>query len=281
MRAMEEPLDPAHEASAATRRLVLFLEEAPEGERVRLSREELDHARVLRLAAGDACEGLDGAGRRWPLRVTEVRRGVPSLAVVGPEVAEPRPGEPGAELPWIELAVAWPRKNRAEPMIGDLVQLGAAAITPLSARYRGPEPCPEEPPARWAKLAREALKQCGRSWAPVLAGALTTEGLLEARPGAVLGLFDPGRGMSLDTWLRSLRPTPAGVGTQERPLVLVVGPEGGFAPEERDALLRAGATTLWLGPHVLRVETAARAAMAVCAAVLGSPDPRGSAHQVR
>jgi 16S rRNA (uracil1498-N3)-methyltransferase len=51
--------------------------------------------------------------------------------------------------------------------------------------------------------------------------------------------------------------------------VLVIGPEGGLTEGERDALRDSGASATWLGPHVLRVETAAEAAMAIAAVHLG------------
>ena len=51
--------------------------------------------------------------------------------------------------------------------------------------------------------------------------------------------------------------------SREQPLVLVVGPEGGLTEEERGALLEAGAGPVRLGPHVLRIETAAEAAVAI------------------
>ena len=63
-------------------------------------------------------------------------------------------------------------------------------------------------------------------------------------------------------------PSPAGLGSEARPVVLVVGPEGGFTAEERDAFLREGATAARVAPHVLRIETAAEAALAVAGAVL-------------
>jgi 16S rRNA (uracil1498-N3)-methyltransferase len=237
---------------------------------VKLLEEERAHLEVLRLAAGDRCLGLDGQGGTWPLRIVRAGKRV-ELALEGEEPGtEPEPGSAGARLPWIEIAVAWPRKNRCEAMLGELVQLGAAAIVPVEARFRGPEPLPACPPARWQKLAREACKQSRRTWLPVLEGRATLEELCE-RPKGALALLDPDGGMSLDTWLRSLIPSLASLGTRERPIRVVVGPEGGLAPEEREALALAGGTPVRLGPHVLRIETAALAAMAVAATVLLGP----------
>lgn len=238
----------------------------------RLDPEDERHAlRVLRLAPGDLLIGLDGRGRRAPLRVASATRSELALEPAGPVETAPRAGEEGADLPWIEVAVAWPRRARADDMLGRLVQLGAAAIRPLHARQRGPEEPPERASARMVRVGRETCKQCGRAWLPEFERGCSPEELVVARPGAGVALLDPAADLSLDTWLRSLRPGPHGVGTRSRPIVLAVGPEGGFTAEERSAPLEHGASPVWVGPHVLRVETAAEAAMAVAAAVLGRP----------
>jgi len=237
----------------------------------RLRPEDEQHAvRVLRLGVGDPLLGLDGRGGRQPLRVRGLQRSRVQLEEAGPLEVVPGPGEAEAPLPWVEVAVAWPRRNRVEGMLDRLVQLGAAAIRPLAARQRGPGEAPEEASPRLQRVAREACKQSGRAWLPVLEHTLTPEELArQLRPGSALAVLDPRAGLSFDTWLRSLRPAPIGVGTRVSPIVLVIGPEGGLAEEESEALLDRGASSTWLGPHVLRVETAAEAAMAVAAVVHG------------
>jgi len=243
-----------------------FLAEAPSEARPgRLLPEDAEHARrTLRLGPGARIVGLDGAGGRWPLVVRGVERDEVTVALGGEPEREPAAGEPGSPLPWIELAVAWPRKARAEGMIGPLTQLGAAAITPLDARWRGEGPAPHRADERWLRLAREACKQSGRAWLPVLGGAATPAELLEERTASPIAVLDPHRGMAFDTWVRSLVPVcGAGPGTRERPIVLAVGPEGGFAPEELELFHLRGATSVRLAPHVLRVEVAAIAALAV------------------
>jgi len=256
-----------------------FLARTPHEGAPALLESEVEHAlRVLRLGEGDACLGLDGRGHRWPLRIQSIRGGDVSLAVEGLPEIEPEPGQEGALLPWIEVAVAWPKKPRAEVMIGSLVQLGVARITPLEARYRGPEPIPARPPERWHKLVRSACKQSGRTWLPELGSPLTPQELIAERDEveSSAAFLDPRAGMSLDTWLRSLLLHPLGLGTRERPIVLILGPEGGLTGEERTALYDAGTTATRLGPHVLRIETAALSAMAVASTVLCGiyPDER-------
>jgi len=245
-----------------------FLRTEPGASSPRLDPADLEHARrVLRLRAGDPLVGLDGLGHRWPLRIRSVAKGELELEASGPMETIPAPGREGCTHPWIEVAVSWPRRNRVEDMVARLVQLGAAAILPLVAEMRGPEDVPEETPERLQRVARESCKQCGRAWMPRFEAARTPAALAAARKHGLLALLDPHGGLPFDTWLRSFQPAPLGVGTEERPIVIVVGPEGGFSAQERNALLDVAATPVWLGPHVLRVETAAEAAMAVAVAV--------------
>lgn len=251
-----------------------FLDSAP-GESLRLQPEDALHAaRVLRLGAGDLLFGLDGKGGRFPLRVREVQRNELQLEAAGEREHTPAPGEEGSPLPWFEVAVSWPRRNRVEEMVSRLVQLGVAAIRPLLARQRGPEEVPEEVTERVRRVAREACKQSGRAWLPEFEARLAPDELAKRRPDSALALLDPEAGLALDTWLRCLQPAPGGLGTRTRPIVLLIGPEGGIAAEEREALLLGGASPTWLAPHILRVETAAEAAMAVAAVVHGRTTPR-------
>jgi 16S rRNA (uracil1498-N3)-methyltransferase len=255
-----------------------FLATAPGARAPRLLAEDERHARkVLRLKRGALVIGLDGRGHRWPLRVKSAGAKALELESAGPIEEVPVPGATGSICPWIEVAVSWPRRNRVEPMLSRLAQLGASAILPLDAEQRGPEEVEaavdpaSERSGRIERILREACKQCGRAWLPVIEPARTPAALAEARRGAMLGLLEPRAALAFDTWLRSIRPAPIGPGTRERPIVLVIGPEGGFTSEERKSLKEAGASPLWLGPHVLRVETAAEAAMAIAAAVHATP----------
>jgi 16S rRNA (uracil1498-N3)-methyltransferase len=246
-----------------------FLAAPPEAGRIELLAGEAEHAlKVLRMRQGDACEGVDGAGHCWPLRVARVTARSIELEPCGSVRTTPPAGEPGAPLPWIELAVAWPRKNLGERMIGSLVQLGVAAITPLEARQGGPAPCPREAPERWAKLAREACKQSRRSWLPVFHERASVAGLAERLQAPGCCVLDPQAAPTLVEWLGELDRTITGFGTETHPVQLVVGPEGGLHDEELAVLRERGAAFARLAPHVLRIETAARAAAAIAACAL-------------
>ncbi len=258
---------------AAERRFFLATragEELGIGERTRLAEADVEHARVvLRLSAGDRCVGLDGSGRSWPLLVTRVDKRSVEVEATGAPTQEPAPGEPGAALPWIEMAVAWPKGPRAEDMVAALAQLGAAALTPLVSQRSGPGARGDTDgrQARLARIARESSKQSGRLWNLHIGPSLDLEGLA-ARGEAVFVRCDPhARGAGL------LRGLATGSFTRSRPLIVAIGPEGGFTPSEEAWLEEHRAVALGLGPHILRTETAATAALALVVAALGSRVP--------
>jgi 16S rRNA (uracil1498-N3)-methyltransferase len=196
--------------------------------------------------------------------VTRVGREGVDVECAGPPVEEQAPGEPGARLPWIEMAVALPRGSHADEMVDALAQLGAAALTPLVTERAGPAARAESEGRRlrFARIAREAGKQSGRLWNLHIGPSLDFEGLA-ARGEAVLVRCDPRGGAGL-----GLGSLANGAFTRARPLIVAIGPEGGFTPAEDEWLESRGATPLWLGPHTLRTETAASAALAVLVAAL-------------
>ncbi len=268
-------MSPRSRTSAGSVRRFL-LASPPEGARgaVALAAGEADHARrVLRLVAGDRLIGLDGAGAAWPLRVVRADPRAFDVAIDGEPEREPAPGEAGAPLAWIEIVTALPRGERAEQMVDRLVQLGAAAVVPVTAERAPPNAAHDSPrrAERLVRVAREACKQAGRLWWPRIDAPRDLAEQL-ARAGAERVVLDPEAGAALPQVLGALAAGRApATWTRERPLELWVGPEGGFAPAEQEALARAGARGARLGPHILRIETAAEAALAVATALLPAP----------
>jgi 16S rRNA (uracil1498-N3)-methyltransferase len=255
MRAMDRPAD-------LRQGRVFYLRETPAPGPPRLAEEDERHAvRVLRMRPGDELLGMDGLGTAWPLRVRAAGRSGLDLEPAGEPLSQPRPGSAGQPLPWIEVAVALPRGGRSEEMISRLTQLGAAAVTPLvSERVQGP--LREVSPARLGHMQRalrESCKQCRRLWVPELREPLRPSELRPLHPRGELLVLDPDSDLGLLAWTRGM---PDGAGTEERPLVVVVGPEGGLTAAERAALRDEGATEVRLGPFLLRIETAAEAAVA-------------------
>ena len=250
-----------------------FLAQAPRAGRARLAPDESHHAsRVLRLRRGQQILGLDGCGNAWPAVIRGAtqgeRRGSSrelEVEVCGEPIRQPAPGQDGAPLPWIEIAVSLPRAGRAEEMIDRLTQLGVAAVRPLACAHTPPA-TRELSPARLERLRRaaaEACKQSGRLWVPEVhpIAPFPTEGVA----GDVFSTWDEGAFGDLDagellaTWAHErVQPSSARLG-------IAIGPEGGWDATERELLSRRGWCPVSIGPHVLRVETAAGAALAIVA----------------
>jgi 16S rRNA (uracil1498-N3)-methyltransferase len=211
-------------------------------ERIALPAEEQHHLAVRRAREGEPVTALDGAGHRGMGRL--VADG-DQLAVVLDRVSlVPRPPE-------CTLAVGAGDKDRFGLIAEQAVQLGATRLIPLETeRTTGVATRLRDGQLdRLRRRAREALKQCEAAWAPEILAPMPLEELLgSVRDGA--------------RWLAD----HAGEGGAPRlgaadPLAVLVGPEGGFTAGERDRILGLGWTPVALGPHILRFETAALAAL--------------------
>ncbi len=232
-----------------------FLVESPERGAARLTPEDQEHAlRVLRLRPGDQIVGLDGCGRAWPLEVEAAEKRSLALRVSGAEHFEPRPGEPGSSLPWIEVALPLPKPARQQDMLERLTQLGVSRIVPLVTE-RTTQTARTLSANRLEKLrrmTREACKQSRRLWTVELSEPQSLDAVFEAAPGALVRLDAEGSS-SLVEWSQGLSSAP-------RP-TLLIGPEGGFTFAEKERIDGRGATVCRLTPTILRIETAAELAV--------------------
>lgn len=216
--------------------------EAIEGSRVRFDPDEARHlGRVLRLRPGALIEATDGTGRVFTVRLGAVG----ARSAWGTIVAE---RAPAAESPCaITLAQAILKGERMAWLIQKATELGVARIVPLLTEYSVPAGGLEHEKAHaWPGQLLRAAKQCRRSSLPELLPPMTLEAFLVSPILAEADLA-----LRLDD-VPGPRPAPQ---TAPRKLVLVVGPEGGFSPIERNKL--DGLVAPWmLGGRVLRAETA-------------------------
>ena len=119
--------------------------------------------------------------------------------------------------------------------------------------------------ARWERKARDAARQAGRADVPEIAGPLAFEEFVRADGAALCLIGSTGEAPPL--W-RVLAEEGGAVGS----VTMVVGPAGGFTRREVDLARGAGFQPVSLGPHVLRVETAAVAMLAIVAARLSAAE---------
>jgi 16S rRNA (uracil1498-N3)-methyltransferase len=219
-----------------------FITTQPAGDRAVLEGDEARHlTRVLRAKVGDTVSLFDGRGREWPARVASLGRDRVELDTTEPTV-DPVP----VAIP-LTLAVALPKGERQKWMVEKLTELGAARLVPLETT-RGVAEATASAQARLERVVIEACKQCGRNTLMEIAAGRPLDRLLAEVPaGACVVIAHPG-GAPLD--VATMPPTATA-------MLALVGPEGGFTDDELCIADRAGVIRISLGPHILRVETAA------------------------
>ena len=159
------------------------------------------------------------------------------------------------------LVQALAKGDRDELAVQAACELGVDEIVPWQAarsisRWEGAKA--DKGRERWATIVREAAKQAHRAWVPEVSSVQSTAQLAARAADARMLILDP--------WTQTRL---AGIRPDGRDLVLVVGPEGGIAPEELEKLEAAGAERVRLGETVLRTSTAGPAAIAVLSSILG------------
>lgn len=227
----------------------LFAEDVLADEVV-LSASEAHHAlNVLRLGPGDAVELFDGRGTRARGRIVRARRGELTVAVEARDRIVARP------TPEIHLAFAVPKGKRVDWLLEKATELGVASLQPV----RFDRSIAGGKPHRWWAHCISAAKQCGLDYLPELAEPIALAEFLPAAPDGVKLLGDT-RGEA------SSVPAALAGQTGDRPICLLVGPEGGLTDDERAAVLGGGFRPVRLGSTTLRIETAAVALVAACVA---------------
>lgn len=225
---------------------------------VELAPEEAAHAlKVLRLAPGDGLWLLDGAGRRARAVVEAAAKGRVACRVLERET-------PPRSQPRLVLLCGLLKAPALELLAVKLTELAVDEVRLVLTRRAVPKPKPGHE-ARLRRLAAQALKQCGAAWAPLFHAPQSLVSALAAAP-------DPARKLILheDETDQSLAGALARPPAAEEVWALV-GPEGGFTPEEVAQAQAAGFIACGLGPLILRAETAALACAALVRFLPGAP----------
>ena len=191
--------------------------------------------------------GLDGAGRVGQFRVDVVNKRELVLTLLE-ERTVPMP------TPRITLAVGWTKSARRGWLLEKAVELGASGIWFWQATHSQGN-LPPVPKDTWTANLVAGAKQCANPWLPELRTLSSLDALLEA------GASHQRKYLLWEDQQRPRMLTPHDVSTPDGDVLCVLGPEGGFAPAETQALCGAGFEAVSLGPSVLRFETAALAAL--------------------
>jgi 16S rRNA (uracil1498-N3)-methyltransferase len=224
------------------------------GETVTLERSQSNYlGNVLRLSAGDSILVFNGRDGEWQAAIAGRKR-PDSLAIM----ARTRPQD---RLPDLVYVFAPLKHARLDYMVQKAVEMGASRLQPVLTRFTQVSRVNGE---RMRANAIEAAEQCGILSLAEVAEPVTLDRYLSGRDGQRLLVFCD-EAADVTNPMQALHGERAAGGID-----VLVGPEGGFAEEERAILLRQPRTLrLSLGPRVLRADTAGVAALALVQAVLG------------
>ena len=225
------------------------------GETVVIERSQSNYlGNVLRLSAGATILAFNGRDGEWQASISGRKR-PDSLNIV----AQTRPQD---RLPDLTYVFAPLKHARLDYMVQKAVEMGASSLQPVLTRFTQVARVNGE---RMRANVIEAAEQCGILSIANVTEPVTLDRYLTAREGQRLLVFCDEAADATDPLqvLRSDRAASTGID-------VLIGPEGGFAEEERAILLRQPRTLrLSLGPRILRADTAAVAALALVQAALG------------
>lgn len=229
-------------------------------ELVSIEGEDARHiAKVMRGKAGDKLIVSDGVSREALAEISGIEIGEVTVNIL--ELLE-MTHEPGIK---ITVAQSLPKGDKLETVIQKCTEIGAVAFAPfLSERtiVQYDERKEAKRLERWRKICKEAAEQAHRNIVPEVSSPLHWKQLLQSfrKYDAVYFCYEKEEGLQLRSavapWLSKLPPDAQGT------VMIVVGPEGGFSPEECRAAEEAGATSVGLGRRILRCETAGMVAAA-------------------
>jgi 16S rRNA (uracil1498-N3)-methyltransferase len=240
------------EDGVATRRL-FCAQSLAEGSEFALGEAAAQHARVLRLPAGEKVELFDGRGHTLSARIDALTKTDIRCSALSPAVFTPRGPE-------VVLVQCLPKGKKLDDIVRMTTELGVAAIR-LAVSERSvvqKSTRDDHKVERLIRVAREAARQSEQAYVPEIMEPTSLEQVLarapeQAQRAALTERTDAGFTVSPDA--------PS--------LWLVVGPEGGLSSRDREILSHAKFVSHGLGRAILRTETAAVVGVGLGISALG------------
>ena len=229
----------------------LFVEAAPgPGALVELDSAQSNYlGNVLRMKEGARLLVFNGSSGEWLAEVVEAGKKRMTLSVV-------EPTRPQEKVPDLWLAFAPVKKGRVDWLVEKAVELGVARLLPVITQRTIVDKLNLE---RLRAHVVGAAEQCGRTSLAAIEEPVKLDTFLKSRdPSRTLYFADETGG------------EPAATAFAAGPSLILTGPEGGFTPDEADAIRSSpNSRAISLGPRILRAETAALAAVAAWMASAG------------
>lgn len=237
-----------------------------EGGELRLGKDDTHYlVTVMRRAAGDPVRVFNARDGEWRAEVAEASRKA-ALLTLGPRLRAAHP------VPDLDLLFAPVKKARTDFIVEKATELGVRRIRPVMTRFTQAERVRTD---RFQALAKEAAEQTERLDIPEIFEAETLDRVLDGWDESRTLIYCDEAGDDPDApWGGATgRAGPAlevfpSLG--DGPAAILIGPEGGFSPEERERLRSLSfVRAISLGPRILRADTAAVAALTLWQAVCG------------
>ena len=208
-------------------------------------------AGVFRLKPGDHILLVDGTGVEYEAEIAACAKNHVQVSIV-------RQCLPATEAPVkITVAQGYLKDKKMDMLVRHLTELGIHCWIPVVTEFSVPNPERKKTNARrerWEQIAREAVKQCGRTRVPeILPPIHFSEALDTAESSHAKIIF-------FENETAPFTQTVAGITRTPLDIFVFLGPEGGFSDEEITAAAACGFLSVSLGPRILRAETASIAA---------------------
>ncbi|OGP13496.1 MAG: hypothetical protein A3I75_03330 [Deltaproteobacteria bacterium RIFCSPLOWO2_02_FULL_50_16] len=202
---------------------------------------------VLRLKKGDALSMTDGAGIVYEGIIDSMQTQGITVKITSQKSLSTLP---------IQLccAQALIKKDKMDWVIQKTVELGVSHIIPFTSSRTVPQGKENSRRERWKRIAQEAMKQSGQTYTPTLAPPLSFDKLLHASQQYDLKIlcWENEASHSLKRILRN----PDRDLSIIKSIIYIIGPEGGFTPDEIQKAIRSHFIPISLGDRILRSETA-------------------------
>ena len=226
------------------------------GQNISLPENVIRHLHVLRVREGEEITLFNGNGHSDPTRLLSLAKRQAVAEVLSEQTVD-------NESPLaISLIQAVSSGERMDFTLQKSVEMGVTEIFPVTSarsivKLSGERA--EKRQERWQEIVIAACEQCGRNRIPTVHPLLPLSQRLQQLPQSDVRLL---MGLHHPTSLKAIQPAP-------QRITLMIGPEGGWSPEEEAAAFQTGFQSILLGKRVLRTETAALAAIAAMQTLWG------------
>ncbi len=223
---------------------------------ITIDSEDAKHIKkVLRIGVGDTVTICDGAGIDYTAKISEIDEKSVICDIVESYKCNTEPGIK------VTLFQGLPKASKMDYIIQKNTELGICEITPVSMSRcvvkLENKKAEEKKTERWQKIALEAAKQSGRGIIPTVNMPLTFDEVVRSVKEYDL-VFAPYE-CEEETRLRDV----VEAHPEAKNIAFIIGPEGGFDPNEIEKLKESGIKTVTLGKRILRTETAAEAVISM------------------